>query len=93
MLKVSSKKERLNDVVTRMTQASSAVDNAAEDLKSLLIIAEQLTAKANALNENATILREANVQVLFHIISYFFFNFYYLELQSSGFISLFCSII
>lgn len=60
-------KERLNVVGKRITDTTSAVDNAEEELKSLIEIAEKLTARAQALNENATLLREADVQVSFQV--------------------------
>ncbi|VDK43423.1 unnamed protein product [Anisakis simplex] len=51
----------------RITDTTSAVDSAEEELKSLLEIAEKLTARAQALNENATLLREADVQGAYNI--------------------------
>uniref|UniRef100_A0A915C6Q9 Laminin subunit beta-1 n=2 Tax=Parascaris TaxID=6254 RepID=A0A915C6Q9_PARUN len=65
--KVNVEKERLNVVGKRITDTTSAVDNAEEELKSLIEIAEKLTARAQALNENATLLREADVQGAYNI--------------------------
>uniref|UniRef100_A0A183UXE9 Laminin subunit gamma-1 n=1 Tax=Toxocara canis TaxID=6265 RepID=A0A183UXE9_TOXCA len=57
----------LNTVGKRITDTASAVDNAEEELGSLLEIADKLTARAQALNENATLLREADVQGAYNI--------------------------
>lgn len=57
------KKELLNTVGGRITEISSNVDGADLELKSLIEEANKLTEKSQAFQENATLLRVADVQV------------------------------
>lgn len=62
-LQVNLKKRLLNTVGGRITEISSNVDGADLELKSLIEEAEKLAAKSQAFEENATLLRIADVQV------------------------------
>lgn len=54
----------MNGVGARITETSSSVDKADVELKSLTDEVEKLSQKSQALQENATLLREADVQVI-----------------------------
>lgn len=58
------KKELLNAVGGRITEISSNVDGADLELKSLVEEADKLREKSQAFQENATLLRVADVQVI-----------------------------
>uniref|UniRef100_A0A914VZS4 Laminin EGF-like domain-containing protein n=1 Tax=Plectus sambesii TaxID=2011161 RepID=A0A914VZS4_9BILA len=64
---VSAAKERLNAVDSRITETTSKVDTAEEDVKSLKDAATKLTATAEDLQENATRLRETDVEGAYNI--------------------------
>ncbi|VDP21573.1 unnamed protein product, partial [Onchocerca flexuosa] len=60
---INLKKELLNGVGGRITEISSNVDGADLELKSLIEEADKLTEKTQAFQENATLLRVADVQL------------------------------
>lgn len=64
LLQINLKKELLNAVGGRITEISSNVDGADLELKSLMEEADKLTEKSQAFQENATLLRVADVQVI-----------------------------
>ncbi|EJW75502.1 hypothetical protein WUBG_13590, partial [Wuchereria bancrofti] len=64
---INLKKELLNSVGGRITEISSNVDGADLELKSLVEEADRLTEKSQAFQENATLLRVADIQGAYNI--------------------------
>ncbi|VDN83513.1 unnamed protein product [Brugia pahangi] len=64
---INLKKELLNSVGGRITEISSNVDGADLELKSLVEEADRLMEKSQAFQENATLLRVADVQGAYNI--------------------------